>query len=58
MPPLQIRTTPIPELGGAPVGTIIAVAGQFGAIPRGWQPCNGNPITDPASPLRGQNTPT
>lgn len=43
-----------------PIGSIIAWAKSIagvGALGVEWQECNGAAITDPASPLYGQNTP-
>lgn len=52
--------TPSSEIGLAPIGSIIAWHGSLsgvGALPDGWQLCDGSLITDTNSPLTGVFTP-
>ncbi|MCE9614404.1 MAG: hypothetical protein K8T26_09015 [Lentisphaerae bacterium] len=44
----------------APIGAIVAWANVFTnmpPLPRGWVPCNGQPVMDTESPLHGQLVP-
>ena len=36
-----------------PIGAIIPFVGNAAAIPPGWQLCDGKPLNDPTSPLKG-----
>ncbi len=52
--------TPSSEVGLVPIGSIIAWHGSLagvGALPEGWQLCDGSQITDPTSPLQFSSTP-
>lgn len=52
--------TPSSNIGLAPIGSIIAWHGSLGgvgALPDGWQLCNGSAITDSNSPIAGSTTP-
>ncbi|MFC7358465.1 hypothetical protein ACFQO1_12260 [Jejudonia soesokkakensis] len=52
--------TPSSEIGLAPIGSIIAWHGSLagvGALPDGWQLCDGSLITDSNSPIVNSSTP-
>lgn len=44
------EATELPIIGGVPIGTIIAFAGEYNKIPAGWYECDGRELSKDAFP--------